>query len=144
MWLSLVLSFMIRSQVSVRKTALQVVSNLVLCHPQHADLACIWVRSCLPLIRDPESSVQEVVLDRLSSLLLEPLASLGSRARGGGASALQQRVIEDVRQRLAALAQMGRAASSCLGKALGMMVANKVFKGSQVAAGLEAFLTAGE
>ncbi|GIL49185.1 hypothetical protein Vafri_5652 [Volvox africanus] len=135
------------SLVSVRKTALQVVCSLVDYYPQNADLACMWARSVLPLVRDPESSVQEVVLERLSALLLEPLGVLGkgvssSRGRGQAATAMQQQVAADIRLRLAALAEMGRAASSCLGKALGMMSAKKLLKGPQVAAGLEAFLTA--
>ncbi|GLI65850.1 hypothetical protein VaNZ11_009480, partial [Volvox africanus] len=135
------------SLVSVRKAALQVVCSLVDYYPQNADLACVWARSVLPLIRDPESSVQEVVLERLSALLLEPLGALGTlvssgRGRGQAVTAMQQQVAADIRLRLAALAEMGRAASSCLGKALGMMSAKKLLKGPQVAAGLEAFLSA--
>ncbi|EFJ45782.1 hypothetical protein VOLCADRAFT_118285 [Volvox carteri f. nagariensis] len=128
------------SLVSVRKAALQVVCNLVVCYPHNADLACIWARCVLPLIRDPESAIQEVVVERLSNLLLEPVAVLGSR--GGGGRGRQQACAE-LQPRFAALAQMGRAASSCLGKALGMMAAKKLLKGPQVAAGLEAFLTTG-
>ncbi|GIL80353.1 hypothetical protein Vretifemale_9598 [Volvox reticuliferus] len=139
------------SLVSVRKAALQVLCSLVEYHPHHAELACVWARSVLPLIRDPESSVQEAVLDKISGLLLEPLMVLGKgvargRGRGGAAAgvatAMQQQVAAEVRLRLAALAQIGRAASSCLGKALGMMSAKKLLKGPQVAAGLEAFLSA--
>ncbi|GLC77673.1 hypothetical protein PLESTF_001971200 [Pleodorina starrii] len=138
------------SLVSVRKAALQVVCNLVACYPQHSELACVWARCVLPLLRDPESAVQEAVLDRLSVLLLEPLAVLGRRGgggRGGAAAATvtaaQQQADADVRQRLAALAQLGRAASSCLCRALATLSAKKLLKGAQVAAGLEAFLTAG-
>ncbi|GFR51612.1 hypothetical protein Agub_g14038 [Astrephomene gubernaculifera] len=134
------------SLVSVRKAALQVVCSLVSCYPHHAGLAGVWARCVLPMIRDPESAVQDTVLDRLSALLLDPVATLakgaggrGGAGRGAGAAAAAQ---AEVQHRLAALAQMGRAASSCLGKALGMLSAKKLLRGPQVAAGLEVFLTA--
>ncbi|KXZ45555.1 hypothetical protein GPECTOR_53g141 [Gonium pectorale] len=131
------------SLVSVRKTALQVVCNLVSCYPQHSGLAGVWARCVMPMIRDPESAVQDTVLDRLTHLVLEPVMALGSKAGGArGRAAVQQAGEAMVRQRLAALAQMGRAASSCLGRALGMMAAKKLLRGSQVAAGLEVFLSA--
>ncbi|KAG2440678.1 hypothetical protein HYH02_010257 [Chlamydomonas schloesseri] len=143
--------------VSVRKAALQSVCSLALCYPHHPGLAGVWARCVLPMVRDPETAIQDTVLDRLVALLLDPLAKLasGSSTRGGGASGssssaaavlfrgftpAQQAVVEEVRRRLAALAAMGRGASGCLGRALAAMSARKLLRAPQVAAGLEAFL----
>ena len=99
------------------------------------------------------------MLDRLAALLLDPLAKLASGSSRGAAGAAgsssasaavlfrgftpaQQAVAEEVRQRLAALAAMGRGASGCLGRALAAMSARKLLRAPQVAAGLEAFLLA--
>ncbi|KAG2425453.1 hypothetical protein HXX76_013663 [Chlamydomonas incerta] len=144
--------------VSVRKAALQSVCNLALCYPHHPGLAGVWARCVLPMIRDPETAIQDTVLDRLTALLLDPLAKLasGSSSRGGGgggssaAGAVlfrgftpsQQAVVGEVRQRLAALAAMGRGASGCLGRALAALAARKLLRAAAVAAGLEAFLLA--
>ncbi len=137
-------------QVSVRKAALQVVGGLVRRYPTHGGLAGVWVRCVLPLIRDPESAVQDAVLEQLSGLVLEPLASLASRGaggRGGAAAARSAAAAEEaaaaLRPRLMALAHLGRAASSCLARALGVMAARKTLKGPQVAAGVEALLSSG-
>ncbi|KAG2488406.1 hypothetical protein HYH03_013090 [Edaphochlamys debaryana] len=126
--------------VSVRKAALGVVCSLVRAYPQHAGLAGVWARCVLPMIRDPESAVQDAVLDRLTALVLDPAAAVAAKGRGGAAAA--SAAAAEVRARLAALAQMGRAASSCLGKGLTMLAAKKQLKGPHIAAGLEAFLSA--
>lgn len=135
-------------QVSVRKAALQVVGGLVRRYPTHGGLAGVWVRCVLPLIRDPESAVQDAVLEQLSGLVLEPLAALayrGGGGRGGAArlAATSEEAAAALRPRLMALAHMGRAASSCLARALGVMAARKTLKGLQVAAGVEALLSSG-
>lgn len=65
----------------------------------------------------------------------------GARARGNAAAAAAA-ATEAVGPLLAALARMGRAASGCLSRALAMLAQRKQLQGPQVAAGLQAIITA--
>jgi hypothetical protein len=81
-----------RPQVSVRKAALVALSRLSELLPLEPALCAAWVRSALPLVRDPESGIHEAVLEWAQFLLLDRAAAVagapargprGARARGG-------------------------------------------------------------
>eukprot|EP00798_Chlamydomonas_sp_ICE-L_P019509 gene19509-26180_t len=103
------------SLLSVRKGALSAASHLVAHFPFEPSVCELWARCALPLVRDPEVSIQ------------------GPRGHHPESAV-------HLRPLLAAIANMGRTASACINKALSMMSQRKTLKGKAVAKGLEAII----
>jgi condensin-2 complex subunit D3 len=58
------------SSVSIRKQAIASLTGLLLEYPTNHTLCIAWVRGVLPLVMDPESSVQERCLDYFEDVIL--------------------------------------------------------------------------
>ncbi|MEW5310852.1 MAG: hypothetical protein WDW38_002613 [Sanguina aurantia] len=147
--------------VSVRKAALLASSALLRTFPTVSPIAELWVRCALPLIRDPEASVQEAVIELTTTLLLntaaasaglaKAVAAAGGAATGGrgrrqppgadGAAAAAAAAA--ARCLLSALAVQGKGAASCMAKLFGLLAAKKALPAKAVARGLEALLSLG-
>jgi len=50
-------------------------TQLLRVHGENKDLALIWLKSILPLVMDPESTVQEKCLDFLEEMILDKIVS---------------------------------------------------------------------
>ncbi|XP_032565461.1 condensin-2 complex subunit D3 isoform X2 [Chiroxiphia lanceolata] len=61
--------------VSVRKQALQSITELLLSQPSNVLVQKAWLNGVVPVVMDAESSVQEKALECLDQLLLQPLKS---------------------------------------------------------------------
>ncbi|XP_013791345.1 condensin-2 complex subunit D3-like, partial [Limulus polyphemus] len=61
--------------VLVRKQAVQSLSNLLECCPLSTTIQKHWMQGVLPLVLDPENSIQEKCLEMVYSLLLEKIVS---------------------------------------------------------------------
>lgn len=59
--------------VSIRKVALAAVLQIADAIPSHHGVATLWLEYGLPLVRDPEVSVQERAIDMVDKQLLQPL-----------------------------------------------------------------------
>ncbi|GBF90548.1 hypothetical protein Rsub_03119 [Raphidocelis subcapitata] len=73
--------------VSVRKAALVALSRLVELLPLEPSLCAAWVRSALPLARDPETTIQDGVLEWAQYLILDRATAVAgptSAPRGRG------------------------------------------------------------
>lgn len=123
------------SLVSVRKAALSAACRLLLAFPDHAPCCELWVRSGLPLVRDPESSIQEALADQCLSLLVDRLVACGA-GNGAGAAAQAAMLVP----LLAGVSGLGRAASSCLNRVLALLAGRKQLKSKPAAKGLEALI----
>lgn len=156
-----------RPQVSVRKAALVALGRLLELLPLEPPLCAAWVRSALPLVRDPESTIQEALLEWAQALLLdraaaagaaaaaaprgrgaagggdEPMADAEAGGNGEGDAAAPAAAAGELRPLLAAVAGVGRAAGACLGKVCAALSAKRKLASKKVAKGLEAFV-AGE
>lgn len=115
------------TQVTVRRAALSAMSALLTYFPADSNVCGAWVRSALPLVRDPEPSVQDSVLDAFHHLLVDTAAAAGAGGSGGAASAA-----EAARPLLAALSAVGRSAGTCVAKLCAMLAAKQKLKGKQV------------
>ncbi|MEW5301609.1 MAG: hypothetical protein WDW36_004459 [Sanguina aurantia] len=146
--------------VSVRKAALLASSALLRTFPTVSPIAELWVRCALPLIRDPEASVQEAVIELTTTLLLntaaasaglaKAVAAAGGAATGGrgrrqppGADGAAAAAAAAARCLLSALAVQGKGAASCMAKLFGLLAAKKALPAKAVARGLEALLSLG-
>ena len=149
-------------QVSVRKAALVALGRLLELLPLEPALCAAWVRSALPLVRDPEAGIQEGVLEWAAFLIFDravavggPPPRRGARASGaadagggdgsdsdGRAAAPAAGGAAELRPLLAAVAGAGRAAGACLSKVCAALAAKKKLPAKKVARGVEAFLGA--
>jgi hypothetical protein len=64
------------AQVSVRKAAVQAVCGLVEHFCDHASVAQLFARCALPMVRDPEAAIQELLLDRIQVCVRECMLPL--------------------------------------------------------------------
>jgi hypothetical protein len=158
-------------QVSVRKAALIALSRLSELLPLEPGLCAAWVRSALPLVRDPESGIQDAVLEWAQFLLLDRAAAVGGapgrggRGRAAGAAAMAVDgedepvtpapgsqddeddappaavAAAELRPMLAAFSSVGRAAGACIGKVCAALAAKRKLAGKKVAKGVEAFVS---
>jgi condensin-2 complex subunit D3 len=57
--------------VSIRKQCVESLTELLRLHPFHSVICKLWLRSVLPLVCDPESTVQDKCLDYVEELIFE-------------------------------------------------------------------------
>lgn len=123
--------------VSVRKAALTAIAELAMGLPEDTGVASVWVTAGLPLIRDPESSIQDAVLDQLDELILQKAA-----AAGAGSSTAPKAVAAaaELRPLLAAVSRAGAAGRACLARSCAALRTKGRLQGKKIAAGLERIL----
>jgi len=61
--------------LSIRKQALESLTNLWRDYPENSAIATAWMRHVMSLVTDVEATVQEKVLDYAEDMLLEPMSS---------------------------------------------------------------------
>ena len=133
--------------VTVRKAALVAIGDLVAAAPTDATVVDLWIRSCLPLIRDVENSVQETVIDQVDELVLKKVASCCLRKRGDddgdNPPSLPTPPTSCHNQLLpvfAALSRSGAAGKTCLARACHQLKKKGRLLGKKIALGLETVL----
>ena len=83
--------------VSVRRAALVALGRLLELLPSEPALCGAWVRAALPLVRDPESAVQDGVLEWAQALIFDRAAAAAKGlAASGGAAARRRSAAMDV------------------------------------------------
>ena len=120
--------------LSVRKAALIAAAELASGSPRDLTAAALWVSAGLPLIRDPETSIQEAVLDQLEELVMKKI----SAAKGGDDDGEE---MEEVKPLLVALSRSGAAGKGCFGRACVQLRQKGRLQGKKVAAGLERLIS---
>ena len=125
--------------VSVRKAALTAIAELSSGLPGDSGVAGLWITAGLPLIRDPESSIQDAVIEQLEDLVLHRAAAAGA---GAGTSPKAMEAMEELKPLLAALSRAGAAGKACLGRCCAQLRSKGRLQGKKVAVGLERILTA--
>ena len=73
--LCLLLERCMDSAVSIRKQAINSLTRLLTAQPNNKPLCTAWLHGVLPQITDPESSVQEKVLDYFDEIILKPVSA---------------------------------------------------------------------
>lgn len=149
----------------MRKAALLASSALLRTFPTVTPICELWVRCALPLIRDPEASVQDAVIEHTIALLLDKASAAAGLAKiyssgiavpaaagrgrrppaagDGSAAAATLAAAAAARCLLSALAAQGRGAASCMAKLFGLLLAKKLLAAKALAKGLEALLSLG-
>ncbi|XP_061869891.1 condensin-2 complex subunit D3 [Colius striatus] len=74
--------------ISVRKQALQSITELLLSQHSNVLVQKAWLNGVVPVVMDPESSVQEKALDCLDQLLLQNITSYSKSRKEDGKQAL--------------------------------------------------------
>lgn len=61
------------SAVSIRKQAIGSLTEIYKNNPEHETLPSIWLESIMPLILDPESTVQEKCISFIDEIIITPI-----------------------------------------------------------------------
>lgn len=117
------------SLLTVRKAALLAAAQLAAALPWDGATAELWVCAGLPLIRDPESVIQDAVVDQVEELIL-------ARAAGAG----KEKASKELRPILAALSRGGAAGRACLARICAQLRAKNRLQAKKVTTGLEKIL----
>jgi hypothetical protein len=116
------------SLLTVRKAALLAAAQLAAALPWDGATAELWVSAGLPLIRDPESAIQDAVVDQIEELIL-------ARAASG-----KEKASKELRPVLAALSRGGAAGRACLARTCAQLRAKNRLQAKKVTNGLEKML----
>lgn len=123
--------------VSVRKAALSAMRSLLTAAPGAALLAALWIQSALPMIRDVETSLQELVLEQFQELLLARAAAAASTGRDGVPTSAARKAAAELLPLLAALGAGGAASRACVVRCISQLKAKQRLRAKQVIAGLQ-------
>jgi condensin-2 complex subunit D3 len=117
------------SLLTVRKAALLAAAQLAATLPWDGATAELWVSAGLPLIRDPESVIQDAVVDQVEELIL-------ARAVGAG----KEKASQELLPVLAAISRGGAAGRACLARTCAQLKAKNRLQAKKVTTGLEKML----
>jgi len=117
------------SLLTVRKAALLAAAQLAAALPWDGATAELWVSAGLPLIRDPESVIQDAVVDQVEELILARAARAGKEKAG-----------EELRPVLAAISRGGAAGRACLARTCAQLRVKNRLQAKKVTTGLEKML----
>lgn len=124
--------------VTVRKAALVAVAALANVLPREADAGALWVAACLPLVRDPEASVLDTLLDQFQDMVLDKAATCAQGKEPGPAAVA---AAAKLRPLLAAASQGGAAGKACLARACAQLKSKGRLQAKKAAAGLERIIS---
>ena len=73
--LSLVVERCFDGVLTIRKQGIECLTKLLAAHPKSPSIVNAWIHSVLPLVNDPEATVQEKVLNCFEDHILQSIAS---------------------------------------------------------------------
>jgi condensin-2 complex subunit D3 len=118
------------SLLTVRKAALLAAAQLAAALPYDNATAELWVSAGLPLIRDPESTIQDAVVDQVEELILARAVAAGKDANMG----------KELCPISAAISRGGAAGRACLARTCAQLRAKNRLQAKKVTTGLEKML----